>query len=94
MNQEPDDRNQGVGLLQVVFLEERNQLFDSEVGQFEISHGHGRGGSLAEDFLHLLEGSTVGDDVDSFIFVSVFLEISFDVDAPGASGFDVNGHIR
>ena len=77
---------------EIVFFQKRNELLDAKVGKFEISYGHGGGRGCPEYLAHTFKGSSVSDDINAFVFVAVFFEVGFNVDAPGASGFDVNGH--
>ena len=75
-----------------MFFQKRNELLDAKVGKFEISYGHGGGRRCPEYLAHTFKGCSVSDDINAFVFVAVFFEVGFNVDTPGASGFDVNGH--
>ena len=76
----------------IVFFQKGNKLLDAKVGKFEISYGHGGGRRCPEYLAHTFKGCSVSDDINAFVFVAVFFEVGFNVDTPGASGFDVNGH--
>ena len=75
-----------------MLFKEGHQFFDPKVGEFEISHGHGGGRGLPKDLVHPSEGLAVGGDVDPFVFVAIFFQVGFDINAPGAAGFYVDGH--
>ena len=77
---------------EIVFFQKGNELFDAKVGKFEISYGHGGGRRCPEYLAHTFKGCSVSDDINAFVFVAIFFEVGFNVDAPRASGFDVNGH--
>ena len=57
-----------------------------------MADGHGGGRRCPEYFAHAFKVCPVSGDVDAFVFIVVFLEVGFNVDAPGASRFDVDGH--
>jgi len=76
----------------IVFFQKGHELLDAKVGKFEISHGHGGRRRCPEYLAHTFKGCSIGDDIYALVFVAVFLEVGFNVDAPRASGFDVNGH--
>ena len=74
-----------------MFFQKGNELLDAKVGKFEISYGHGGGRRCPEYIAHTFKGCSVSDDINAFVFVAVFFEVGFNVDTPGASGFDVSG---
>ena len=78
---------------EIVGFQKGNEFLDAKVGQFEVADGHRGSGSCSEYFLHAFKGFLVSGDVNTFVFVAVFFEVSFNVDAPWASGFDVDGHV-
>lgn len=75
-----------------MFFQKGHELLDAKVGKFEISRGHGGSRRCPEYLAHTFKGCSVSDDIYALVFVAVFLEVGFNVDAPGASRFDVNGH--
>jgi len=77
---------------EIVFFQKGNKLLDAKVGKFEISYSHGGCRRCPKYLAHTFKGCSVSDDINAFVFVAVFFEVGFNVDAPGASGFDVNGH--
>jgi len=73
-----------------VLGKEHFHLIDIEVGKDEFSVGEGGSTGLTGELLHLGIPGAVGDDIDTFIGKSLALEISNGIDAPGASGFEVD----